>query len=219
MLMYLGKISIPKGPWWVNPEDESDMCNPADFPSVKDFDDHGRPLHPWYREMIKDPRIGVVAGKGKLFYYGPNNETADSNFVRYDLREPHTLLIERASTNKPAFPGGFIDEDETPEIAALRETHEETKEPRLDFRGKGLAGQVVYVGPVVDLRLSIHSWQVGHSIRFDLPIEFTEGLPVGPCEVSGSEINNFKWVPISKLPNNLHGSHNFLAEMAFGAKR
>lgn len=55
--------------------------------------------------------------------------TVDSAIFRIENNEYHILLIKRANQpfkNKWAFPGGFVDMDETIDKAAYRELEEET---------------------------------------------------------------------------------------------
>jgi len=75
-----GRISVlPEGPWDAGydnlkpqTQEQLDLIRLQGY----DFDDAGRPLHPWLTDMLTDANVGVVTGTGKYWYLGPN-KTAD----------------------------------------------------------------------------------------------------------------------------------------------
>ncbi len=202
-------IIIPKGPWWVNPDEVDERCDRQDFPTVKSFDSYDRPLHPWFSEMIVNRKLGIVAGKGFYWNWGPNY-TADPIILRHDQDEPHVLLIERGDTGKLALPGGFVDDsDETLVHAAIREAQEEA------FIDPGELGdpKVIYEGPVADLRTTAHAWAETTAVRFDIDDKVARKMPLQPYE-GGDDAAMALWLPASKIGNYLFGSHRLLIEQA-----
>src|SRR5690606_11250147 len=75
-----GRISLlPEGPW----DAGIDKLKPQSLEQLAllrlqgyNFDDLGRPLHPWLLDMLQDPEVGVVTGTGAYWKMGPNR-TAD----------------------------------------------------------------------------------------------------------------------------------------------
>lgn len=168
-------------------------------------DGYGRPLHPWFYDMVTDPGIGVVTGKGAYWNWGPNY-TADTIIFRHDRVELEVLLIQRSDTGKWALPGGFIDENELSLDAAVREAEEETG---LVLAKLNPAVKTVYSGPLADLRVTANSWPETTAYRFD--IFDTTGLDTVR---GGDDALVAAWLPISKLQDELFGSHKLLIELA-----
>ncbi|HEV2634941.1 MAG TPA: NUDIX domain-containing protein [Actinocrinis sp.] len=91
------------------------------------LDQYGRPVHPDWRQLLADPRIGMPTGTGFFYRYGPN-ATVDPVVYRRRGTEPlELLLIKRRRGGKWALPGGFADRvDHSAEDTARREAGEET---------------------------------------------------------------------------------------------
>jgi 8-oxo-dGTP pyrophosphatase MutT (NUDIX family) len=187
-----GTVFLPKGPWDTEP-------------TVPD----GLALHPWAKEMLRDPRIGVVTGRGFYWHYGPNR-TADAIVFRHDLTEPHLLLIRRSDTGEWALPGGFIDGSESGLSAAMREANEEAA-ITLDNTRDG--AKEIYVGPLTDLRATIHAWSETSAYRFDLPNDVASQLTELTYE-GGDDATAAAWLPLSLVKQELFGSHGLLVQMA-----
>lgn len=115
------------------------------------LDSRGRPLHPWLKEMIEDPGIGIVNGKGAYWNWGPNY-TADAVVFKGN----DVLLINRQDTGSLALPGGYLDEGEydNPELAARREANEESGIVIPDY----ILGHKFVETPVLDLRTTANAW-------------------------------------------------------------
>lgn len=199
----------------------------------------GRPLHPWFHEMIKHPGIGVLTGKGFYWNWGPNY-TADPIVLRHDLDEPHVLLIERGDGSGWALPVGFKNAGESDIDAAFREALEETG---IDITAFSHKTNQVYKGPVADLRVTANAWPETGAFRIDLDLnsrvdyrdlaEMTRKSTQGkllrklcnlamPRYYSGvpwqgrDDAKSAAWIPVSRARQNLFGSHKLLILLALG---
>ena len=199
-----GRISLlPEGPWDAGYEhlkpqsqEQLDQIRLQGY----EFDDLGRPLHPWLMDMLCDPDVGVVTGTGKYYNMGPN-KTADPIVITRE-ETPHVLLVLRKDNNLWALAGGFIDEGEDGATAARRENYEES--------GLWLPGEpelVLYEGVVADARTTTYAWAETHATLWRV----NEQLPLTP---QLSEVKDARWFPIDRLPDRLHGSHGVLLEEA-----
>lgn len=202
---------VPYGPW-----DTSEGVIPT-IPQRIDFtyrglrlDTYGRPLHPWFNEMVTNPNIRALTGKGFYWNWGPNY-TADPVIIRYDLEESHILLIKRTDTGAWALPGGFIDQGETGIQAAIREAKEETG---LDFTQLINLAQTVYQGPVADLRTTGNAWAETNAVRIVLPECISNQLTEIQWDTPSEETSKAKWCPVSQINDNLFGSHKLLVNLA-----
>lgn len=209
-LPFFEPIVLPHGPW-----ETSDGLTPT-IPERLQFqaqnmrcDVYGRPLHPWFDAMVSDPEIGVVTGKGFYWHWG-SNYTADPIIVRHDLAEPHVVLIERSDGTGWALPGGFTNDGE-PEIdAAIREAAEETG---IDLVDLAADAQVIYQGPLADLRATAHAWPETTAVRFDLS-EHHAAQSSDTRWLGSDDALQAGWFPISQLDTQLFGSHRLLIELA-----
>lgn len=168
-------------------------------------------LHPWFDDMVTNPHIGVVAGKG--FYWNiAANETADPIWTRHDLDETHVLMVIRGDTGKLALPGGFRDGNENPYVTSIREAAEETGYNILNFTYKK---RKVYEGVLADLRVTAHAWPLTHAYHVALDAESTKDMPVGPFPGNDDAVE-VHWVPVSELMQrtDVHGSHRLLILLA-----
>lgn len=204
-----GQLIVPDGPWTIDnysPQRTSEHAPDGDLQQMfvasgLELDAAGRPLHPWFSNMVSDPTLGVVLGKGAYWRWGPNY-TADSIVLCRD----HVLLIKRKDTGLWALPGGYVDAGEAAAMAASREVTEETgvRIPR------AASSRIVYQGPVVDLRMTGNAWPETTAIRYDLPADM---LP----HVEGrDDAKEAAWVPVTDAltRGELFGSHQYLLEQA-----
>jgi 8-oxo-dGTP pyrophosphatase MutT (NUDIX family) len=197
-----GRLVLPDGEWTRNNDTLPTTQETAAFLSQGyEVDSHGRPLHPWVHEMLANPDVGVVTGKGFYYNWGPNY-TADP-IVLTTEEIPSVLLIQRADTKKWAVPGGFVDPGEAnPLSTATRELYEETN---LSLQDKAT---LVYQGAVADPRTTANAWAEtsAYSFLVDKPLPVLVRDP--------KEVEAVQWFPINQLPDELHGSHAVLIEMA-----
>ena len=178
------------------------------------IDDYERPVHPWLENMLKDPGIGAVTGKGMFYEWGPNH-TADAVVIRGS----NVLLVKRGDTGLWALPGGFIDKgrDTSGVAAALRELNEETG---VDLRYLADAPphdlcrpQSLYRGPVADIRMTANAWPETEAVMIDL------GDTMLFSNVRGlDDAKEAAWVPLDivRQPTvQLYGSHKLLIELSW----
>jgi 8-oxo-dGTP pyrophosphatase MutT (NUDIX family) len=197
---------LPAGPWEMAGDALPTPAEVANFQALGyNTDELGRPLHPWLNEMLTNPKIGIVTGKGAYWYWGPNL-TADPIVMRYDQPEPMVLLISRRDTGQWALPGGFIDAGETALQAAIREAGEEAL---IDLDQLPTTGQLVYQGPLNDTRATAHAWPETTAYLFALPPEVTTNLPLGPYK-AGDDADTAYWQPVNRVGELLFGSHQLL---------
>lgn len=191
-------IDLPEGPWQIN---DTDLPSPEQTAAFVEagyvVDAKGRPLHPGFREMVTDPSIGVVTGKGRYWNWGPNH-TADPIVITKSA-SPRILLIRRGDTGVWALPGGFVDEnDADAATAALRELHEEASlvidtEPT-----------EVYVGIVGDKRTTAHAWAETSAYLYRVDRQ----VPVSGAD----DATDARWFRLDSLQDTLFGAHGFLIE-------
>jgi ADP-ribose pyrophosphatase YjhB (NUDIX family) len=193
-------LTIPSGPWDVNNDALPSEAQASAFSAAGyEIDALGRPLHPGLLEMVTDPNVGVVSGRGRYYHWGPN-KTADP-IVITTIGQPRVLLIKRGDTGTWALPGGFVDpSDRDTASAALRELQEET--------GLSVDAEPIHVyhGVVGDRRTTAHAW--AETGAFLLQVE-------RPLPVAGNDdATDAKWVRLDDLRDRLFGSHNYLIEEA-----
>lgn len=193
-------IEIPEGPWEINNNNLPSPEVTAKFAAAGyAIDSKGRPLHPGFREMVTDPNVGVVTGRGRYWEWGPNY-TADP-IVITRTAYPRILLIKRGDTGAWALPGGFVDPQDTDaSMAALRELKEEAT----------LTGvsdpQEVYVGVVGDKRTTAHAWAETSAYLMQLDRQ----VPV----FGQDDAKDARWFRLDQLKQRLFGSHEFLINQA-----
>ncbi|HEY8885946.1 MAG TPA: NUDIX domain-containing protein [Candidatus Microsaccharimonas sp.] len=197
-----GTTILPDGEWTKNNTNlptsaESDAFRTAGY----ETDNEGRPLHPWLTQMLANPDVGVITGKGFYHNWGPNY-TADPIVLTHEVRTS-VLLIKRSDTGIWALPGGFVDPGETnPADAARRELFEEA-----DLKLE-LEGDLIYQDVVADLRTTAHAWAETSAYSFVVD----ERLPVAVTDPN--EVKSVQWFYVDELPEQLHGSHAVLVQIA-----
>lgn len=197
-------MEIPDGPWAFHTTPLPSFEQSLHFINAGyQTDSLGRPLHPWAHTLLSSEQGGIVTGKGAYWNWGPN-ATADPIVITTEAR-PRILLIQRSDTGALALPGGFVDSAEDPYDTARRELQEET--------GLTIAadGQLVYSGPVADLRTTLHAWAETSAYVFRID---------APQPVSGNDdALNADWYYVDELPDQLFGSHAMLVQRALEAIR
>ena len=205
-----GQVILPDGPWtldvhnnrWDAETEPSLTVQEALRRQGRQLDSRGRPLHPWINDMMSDPSIGVVTGKGAYWHWGPNR-TVDSIIIK----SGHILLIKRKDTGNWALPGGFIDGRETVFEAAVREVAEETgiALPPSSFERK------VYEGLVIDIRVTANAWPETTALLFQL-----DDLCIVADPHAADDAVDATWVPIEKAQHDnwLFGAHRYLLQTA-----
>lgn len=198
---------VPDGPWMVHEHFDRPDTEAVPTPEEQDdlqragfiLDDAGRPQHPWFEDMVKDPALGVVFGKGAYWGWGPRR-TGDSLVVAND----HLALIRRHDTDDWALPGGHLNKDEAPEAGARRELGEETGLWIPD----SISAELVYEGEVADIRIA-QGWPVTFAYLFKLA---GGELP----EIHGSDdAKDAEWVPLDAVADmRLFGAHRLLVAKA-----
>lgn len=193
-------LDLPEGEWTAS---TNELPTPEQTESFQKAgyttDSLGRPLHPWIKEMITDPNVGVVTGKGRYWNWGPNY-TADPVVIAGKSNRS-VLLIKRSDTGSWALPGGFVDDNERAVDAAKREASEEA-----GIADLGQPVAQIYKGVVADLRTTAHAW--GETTAYLWQLD--EPVPVE----AGDDAVQVKWFSEHNLPSGLHGSHAELIKKA-----
>ena len=192
-------LTITSGPWDLN----NDAISPSEAEDFRNqllvVDSLGRPVHPWAKDMAK--AFGLVAGKGAYWHWGPNY-TADALAITTEFA-PRILLVQRKDNFAWAVPGGFLDDNsDSAQETARRECREET-----DVYLCGEPNSEVYKGVVADPRTTAHAWAYNSAFLWLVP-------EASPIKIQEEEILDANWFDLDKLPDNLHGSHSKLIELA-----
>lgn len=192
-------LDLPDGPWNMN---NTNLPTAEDTQRFIDagyvVDSNGRPLHPLIKEMITNPEVGVVVGRGKYYQWGPNY-TADPVVITNEAVRK-VLLIRRGDTGNWALPGGFVDGNEDPYDSARRELKEEAG---LDIESDGT---LLYRGLVGDSRATAHAWPETSAYRFIVDEPFDV--------LGGDDATEARWWSEDALPEGLYGSHLELIKLA-----
>ncbi|HJQ08563.1 MAG TPA: NUDIX domain-containing protein [Candidatus Saccharimonadales bacterium] len=169
-----GSVTVPDGPWHITDHPNrhgvhrklldvevlgphTTQAQPGDSAAWRKkglaTDQLGRPLHPHWRQLLGDPRIGLPTGIGLFYRYGPN-PMVDSIVYRWNGKTPEFLLIHQKNSGKWGLPGGFIDStDASAEAAARRELYEESG---LDISASN--SEIVWHGLPLRSRDTLHAW-------------------------------------------------------------
>ena len=205
-----GLVALPNnGPWVAgavfptHAEKYHDVIAMIGYPKQCTLDADYRPLHPWWRDMVKRPDIGGVIGRGFYYHWGANY-TADAAVTTTDTTGTKILLIRRKDTGDWALPGGFIDDRESSKHAALRELAEEAA---VVLPENSTPARLLYRGPVLDNRTTLHAWAETSLWYFNLP----SGGAL-PTITGGDDASDAAWFNVANLPSNLYGSHPVLLE-------
>ena len=192
--------TVPDGPWNAKNIDLPTVDQAKSFLDAGyTIDSLGRPLHPDYIEMVTNPDVGVVAGKGFYRHWGPNF-TADP-IVITKTAQPRVLLIKRGDTNAWALPGGFVDPTDTDTLAAAR--REAKEEAGIDIDAEAVE---IYRGVVGDRRTTAHAWaETGAYLMQPDRQSIVE---------AADDAKDARWVRLDQLSGHLFGSHNFLINEA-----
>lgn len=124
----------------------------------------------WIRSKVGRDKIILVFAGGCIF-----NEKGE------------VLLQRRGDTNKWGFPGGAIELDETPEMAAIREAKEETG---LDVEAEKL------IGVYTDCNMKYANGDEAHSIVIGYKLRVIGGKLF--CD--GGETLELKYFPADDMP-------------------
>ncbi len=168
------RLIIPEGPWQVKPHANRrgkpahllDVEVPNDISQFIEqsraerwaaqgilLDQYNRPIHPYWRQILSDPRLGLPTGIGFFYRYGPNM-TVDPIIYRNASGPLEFLLIRRADNLEWGAAGGFEDETDTDSIfTGLRETCEEAG---LTVPLK--SAELIHESAPVGRRTTIHAW-------------------------------------------------------------
>lgn len=232
-------LTVPHGPWHaaahpnrrgvpaalMDPEvpDAADRVGPAltrrwiaDGFTV---DQHGRPIHPDWRQLLGDPRIGLPTGVGFFYRYGPN-ATVDAAVYRRrgtsaDPGGLELLLIKRRRGGQWALPGGFSDRsDASPEATARRELAEET-----GLRVGGTAEIIVRKRPT-GAQATLHAWTENAVVLIHGDPEYLAGAE----PVAGDDAIDAGWFTQARIASlDMYDSHapyidRAITKLAVGAR-
>lgn len=220
---FAGRIILPEeiapgtpAPWHIPTHPNRARLGEAALPTEQqqihfrnqglELDSLGRPLHPWFWDMLHDPEIGIVTGTGAYWKWG-GNETGDSVVLQRD----NLLVAWRKDTGGPALVGGFKEGDPT----LVCNQKEQAQEVRIVLPNY-IPLETVYDGPVADTRVTAHAWPHTTAVLY-----VADNIPTLQPKVGDpNEVLKTAMVPIEKvLPGPaqelfLHGSHLFLVQQA-----
>lgn len=215
LLNQQGLLALPNiGPWVAGNvfptkyEKYNEIIAMVGCPKQCQLDADYRPLHPWWKDMVRRTDIGGIIGRGFYYHWGANY-TADAAVTTTDITgTTYMLLICRNDTGEWALPGGFVDGLEISKQTALRELREESN---LDLSKHQIQPQLLYRGPVLDIRTTLHAWAETSLWSFSLA---TTELP---DVAGGDDANRAAWFPVTSLPDNLYGSHPVLIDIVLNS--
>jgi ADP-ribose pyrophosphatase YjhB (NUDIX family)/uncharacterized HAD superfamily protein len=191
-------VKIPEGPWHVANHNNHQAIRNKDTGlttpqsgttvwSAKGYtvDQLGRPLHPYWKQLLSDKRIGLPTGKGMFYDYGPN-KMVDAVVYRWHGSAPEFLLVRHKNSGKWGLPGGFVDiHDDSLEATARREVTEETGLPNI-------GGSCVPIWRTLPIRQrdTLHAWA-------DVTLMVIHGDPAyidNSQPIAGSDVNDAQWL-------------------------
>jgi len=196
-----GTLHVPDGPWRVidHPNRRGAPAEDADAVTRSaaawtaaggTVDQNGRPVHPYWPQLLADPRIGLPTGPGVFWRSGPN-PTVDAVVLRPGAAGPEVLLIRRRDTGRHALPAGYQDPaDPNAHAAALRELAEET----------GLHPEAPHTRTLATLvptgaQATLHAWTMNTVVLIEAAPDYLgAAVPVG-----GDDAADAAWHPLSAL--------------------
>lgn len=204
-----GRVIIPDGPWTADKEKITAERYHQLQKRGLEFDSRGRPLHPLFREMVQDEKIGVVTGRGFFWEFGPN-ETADAAVIRRDLgNEPWILLIQRHDNKQFALPGGFLEGKSALETAIA----EPREEAFMYLDSLAQTAFLAYRGAVADIRTTAHAWVETNVFVFELPNGMAAAHKSGELIYEGGDdADKAFWVPFSHAEEIVQPAHKLLIQ-------
>lgn len=205
-----GRVLVPGGPWcaavhpnrvapppgevidpWPAPGPDAAALAEQWLADGGSVDQHGHRLHPHWRQLLADPRVGLPTGPGWHYRLGPSR-TAAAVLLRDGGRE--VLLIQRADNQRWALPAGFLGpQDATVEDGALRELGEETGLWVPDPRTSRLL-ELVPTGR----QATLHAWTELTVIRVEADAGWlAQAVPVR--RDAAGEVLDAAWWPVDGL--------------------
>ena len=140
--------------------------------------------------------LGMYSSRRKHLWFEGPNYTADAVIIH--IATQSILLILRKDRQEWALPGGFVDQGESPLVAARREAFEETHATVED-------GILVYQGVVDDPRNNEIAWIETSAFLF---------TPEHQLKVkAGDDAEATSWKKLDELPE-LYASHAHIVTRA-----
>lgn len=237
-----GVVFVPDGPWLVDnhPKRASAPAGRLQpWPTVPDprslrlarewiaqggsVDQHGNLLHPHWRQLLADPRIGLPTGPGMFWKLGVNLTTdvvmlrdkpeQDDPADPVQAPEEEVLLIQRASNGQHAVPGGFGEPTDVSVVAGgLRELFEETRlapqNPRVEVVHRELS-----TGSLTTL----HAWTDTTVIWVDADPAWLAQAEPNRRDADG-EVVDALWLPVAQL-HTVEVAHRYLRYIQLAVQR
>ena len=207
-----GRVLVPDGPWCAAPHPSRDLAPagvlidpwPVPGPGAAalarqwvaaggSVDERGYRLHPHWRALLGDPRIGLPTGPGWFYRLGPSRTTA-AVVPRFGRAGWEVLLIQRSDNGRWALPGGFLDPgDKTAADGALRELAEETGLLVPDPRTSVLL-ELLPTGR----QATLHAWTVLAVVLVEADADWlAQAAPVR--RDAAGEVLDAAWWPVDRL--------------------
>ncbi len=182
---------------WADPEDITKITHEfRSFEGEIIFDKLGRPLNPKGRTGIE--------GRGLLGKWGANlGVDALISRINKDTGLFEMIFIERTDNGNRAFPGGFVDTNESTMVARQRELKEECT---IDIDLS--RAEEVFKGYIDDFRNTDNAWI--ESAAGYLHLDDTVGNSIVP--IKDDDAKTASWIPVDALLiNNLNANHGVVA--------
>lgn len=201
-------------PWPSVPGPQLEQLGHAWIARGGSVDQHGNRLHPHWRPLLADPRIGLPTGPGFFWRLGPN-DTADVVALRDGPDGEEVLLIQRADNGRFALPGGFLGPDDaTAEAGALRELFEETG-LRPEAPHTRVLRRLLPNGSLTTL----HAWTEHTVVLLDADPDWLARAEPTRREADG-EVQDAMWLAVSRLDDlDMANRHPGYVELALHHRR